>query len=74
MGIVEKDHHWVPTEMHGVIPMPTNGDIQGAISKAMRKLVEPDFRRPTTHCHYIIHTDQVGNQFIVFEVKEFGDE
>jgi len=73
MAVNEREHHWVPQEMHGIIPMPTDGDIPGAIAKAMRKLVPSGFRRPSDNHDFIIHTNPDGSQSVVFEVKELDE-
>jgi hypothetical protein len=66
----ERKDHWTPQEMHGIIPMPDDGDIPGAINKAMRRLVPKTFRRPVSDHDYLVHTNADGSQSIVFEVKE----
>jgi hypothetical protein len=66
-----KPHHWTPIEMHGVIPVPQDGDIEGAVARAVQKMVPRRFRQSTSNFKYTIHEGTQGRS-IVFEVELDG--
>ena len=67
--LIQKDHAWLPTHLHGEVAFPGGSDVETIVKSALKSLVIPSQIPLYDTIKYSIKNNLDGTQSIFFEVS-----